>query len=299
MPLVAGGGGPDPVVDLLQRGQVGVRLVEPEQLRVRPRQVVGLEEAVERGLPVAGQQHAGHPPVAHVLQLERREDPRDRVEVLEQRHRVLVHGDEHEPGPFLGPQLDEGQVVVRARHELLAVEHQLDRAVQVPPPSVERADERADPAPAARQPGAPVPAGVVIRLDRVLGRPHHQDRVGRDLVLDEAADLLQFLGPAGHQPGPCEQLFQLELEEFGVEVPGLGHESAPEPVLLRDHLGGDVTVEPGCSAAQWRLAAQPGFKYLGHRNYTPSLQFSGRFTRPRRRRHRSARATAPLAARAP
>ena len=73
----------------------------------------------------------------------------------------------------------EAEVVVGAGRELLGVEHETDRPVEVPPPAVERADQRADAAASGGEAGAAVTAGVEVAADRVGRFADDEDRVRR------------------------------------------------------------------------------------------------------------------------
>ncbi len=168
----------------------------------------------------------------------------NRVEVVEQRLGLEVHVDEHEAGPRVDLDRLQAEVVVGPGRELLGIEHEADRPVEVPAPAVERADQRADAAAAGGEARAAVAAGVEVAADGVGRLADHEDRVAADQVLVVAADAGDVLEATRHQPRLGEQPVDLDLLELGVEVAALRHERLTEAVTLGDEVGGDVVVGP-------------------------------------------------------
>ena len=145
----------------------------------------------------------------------------NRVEVVEQRLGLEVHVDEHEAGPRVDLDRLQAEVVVGPGRELLGIEHEADRPVEVPAPAVERADQRADAAAAGGEARAAVAAGVEVAADGVGRLADHEDRVAADQVLVVAADAGDVLEATRHQPRLGEQPVDLDLLELGVEVAAL------------------------------------------------------------------------------
>src|SRR5207249_4356922 len=119
--------------------------------------------------------------------------------------------------------LDEVQVVrVEAAllEAFLTVERERRRAVEVPPPAVEGADDlsAAERAATDGKLRGPVAARVLVRLDLVRPGAHDEDRVAGHRVLDEVTDVGDLLEPAGQLPHTRPELLVLELEERLVEV---------------------------------------------------------------------------------
>ena len=146
--------------------------------------VVPLVERVERGLPVRGQHRRAVPEEPHALEVER-------VEVLaaaatrcsssgRASGSAQIHTKPHRRSQRSSPRRRRRRVE-RGEAELLGVEHERARAVEVPAPPVERAGDLAvgERAAAVRQPRAPVAARVVVGPDLVVGRRARRGSTGR------------------------------------------------------------------------------------------------------------------------
>ena len=121
---------------------VRVKLAVFEQLRMRARDMVGLHERFDRGLPVAGIDHPLAPLVAHLVELEGREDTIHIAEKLEQRFAVGVHVDVDPAAPGIDLERGEaGALFIQRAFPVLRIEHESVFAFQVVGPAVEAADE--------------------------------------------------------------------------------------------------------------------------------------------------------------
>ena len=128
-----------------------------------------------------------------------------RREVLVERARVGIGAHPHEAPSSFAAQLAEPERgrVERRDAELLGVEHERARAVEVPLPAVERTrdltvGERAAP---VRQSCAAMTARVVEGADLVVGAAHDEDRLVGDPVVEVVAGRRQLLLAARHLPG--------------------------------------------------------------------------------------------------
>jgi len=191
-----------------------------------------LEERLLRHLPVGLQTH-GLPPVdPHAVDAEGVEQRRHGLERLPQWAGVAVEVDEHAPAPGVDAAFDEVQLALGdgSGGEPLGPVDERGRAVDVPPPAVERAHDLTAPERPApeRQLGGAVAAGVVIALDLLGTGAHDQHRLVADRVLDVVPDGGDLLQPARHLPHAVPEPVALELEEGAVVValpvdpPGIG-----------------------------------------------------------------------------
>ena len=196
-----------------------------------PGDVPALDEGVQRRLPVGRQDHRLVPGDAHVLELEAVQPLGDRVEERLQRLGVRVHVHEHPPAPRTQAHLGEAELLRGPGLEAVRVGLVLERAVEVPPPRVERAPELAHPALAAHQAGPAVAAGVVEGVQAVLGADHHHGRAA-DLDVHIVPHPLHLVRAAGVEPRPREEALQLQLQELAVHVAALRHEPRAEPPPL-------------------------------------------------------------------
>ena len=152
------------------------------------RHVVGLEEAIEHGLPVARDDDALERLVSHVLEHERFEDGRDRIEYSRRggaSGSMLMKTNppqsSHRTGCSPRSSSERGR-------ELLGIELELDRPVEVVPPPVERADDDPTRPSTGSESGTAVPAGVVVRANRRSRLPYDEHGTVTDPVLHVAAN---------------------------------------------------------------------------------------------------------------
>ena len=225
----------DVAVPALRPGPA-LELTEPVELRMGGVDVVGLVERLQCDLPVAVEVQPFAPLAPHVLQTERVEDLRGRVQVVLQRFAVGVHVDPQPAAP--GVDLHRAQVGVGRCQRALPVRLLADvgaRAVQTVCPAVESADEGlARPAEGVArahrgvdQFAAAVHAHVVvcgeIRSRRVGPGPHDDDRVVEDVVGQVAADLRKLLDPADLLPDLAPQPIPFGPSVFRRDVGLDGH----------------------------------------------------------------------------
>ncbi len=225
--LAARAGKPAVVRVLAELLVLDADVVGPRQdLPVQALHVVALVERVDDRLPVRVDDRAQRRAQPHLLEVVRREERRERVEEVEQRFRVRVEVDEHEPAPGVDAHRREREVVGQAR-ELLAVGNVDEPPVERVTPAVVAA-----PDPVAReraavgdQPAAAMQARVVERVQRARLGPHDHDRLVADRVLDEVAGRGDLLLAARDLPDPGPQPRLLELGEAAGRVPLLRHEA--------------------------------------------------------------------------
>ena len=210
---VVGGVVADVAVLALRTGPA-LELTEPVELGVGGEDVVGLVEGLQGDFPVAVEMQPFAPFAPHVLQAERVEDLRGRVQVVLQRFAIGVHVDPQPAAP--GVHADRAQVGVGRGQRALPVVLFPDvgaGAVQTVCPAVESAHEGlAGPAQGVARPGrgvdepaAAVHAHVVVRRELVRAGAHDDDRVVQHIVGQVAADLGQFLDSADLLPDLAPQ----------------------------------------------------------------------------------------------
>ena len=161
----------------------------------------------------------------------------------------------HEAPPTLAAQLAEPQRgrVERRDAELLGIEHERARAVEVPLPPVERArdlavGERAAP---ARQPRAAMTARVVEGADLVVGAPHDEDRLVGDPVVEVVAGRRELLLATRDLPGARPQPPGLDLGERPGGVALLRDEGRAElPAWIPGH-GAIIVTANGLMTLTW------------------------------------------------
>ena len=188
--------------------------------------VVALVERVDHGLPVRVDDRAQRRPQAHLLEVVRAEQLGQRIEVVEQRLRVGVEVDEHEPAPRVDPHRCEREVVGQA-HELLAIGHVDEPAVEPVAPAVKRAPDRSlgERAAAFRESSPPMQARVVERVQHAGFGADDRDGLVADRVLEEVARAGNLLLTARDLPDARPQSLLLELGEGAGGVSLLGHEA--------------------------------------------------------------------------
>ncbi len=206
-------------------------LVGSQQLGMRARDVPTLDERVETCLPVAIDDDRLVPGEPHVLELVALHPRRQWAEVVEQWLGVGIHVDEHPASPRVDLHLGEAELAGGTWIEILLIGQILERTVEVPAPGVERASELTDPPPPLDEPGPPVPTGVVVGPQALLG-PDHHDRLTADLKIHVVPDPLDLVETTGVQPGLREQALDLEAEELRVRITPLGHEGRSESPTL-------------------------------------------------------------------
>ena len=155
-----------------------------------------------------------------LVEVVRREQRRERVEEVEERLGVGVEVHEHEAAPALDAHRARARGR-RASRELVAVDDLDEPAVERVAPRVVRAADRAV-GERRRSPRRGACRGAGTRCGSapiVAGRrPHDEDRLVADRVLDVVAGRGELLLAAGDLPDARPQPLELEVEELARRV---------------------------------------------------------------------------------
>ena len=181
--------------------------------------VVALVEGVDRRLPVAVPLDgpvAGHD---HPLEMVGVELARKRIEKLQKRFRLGVHGEPDETAPAVARQLDQ-PVTGRALRKGLDIRNPANPAVQVVFPMMVAALQRVVRMAEARRgdPIAPVLTDVEEGADRAVPLAHDQNRFPADVVNVMVARLRDRIFATGHEPDLRPQRGPFPFHEFRAGV---------------------------------------------------------------------------------
>jgi len=208
------------------------------------RNVVGLEEGVQRRLPVHRDLDLLVPEHAHAIERGRVEEARGRSDRLAKRRSLRIHVDEDEAAPGVDLAGDEAQVLLleQLRSELVGQEHVAALAVEVPGPAVEGAADASalEPTASGREAATAMSAGV-LEGAQATRRAQDQDRLVSDPVLDVVAGLADEILAAGDLPDARPEALELEREEVRTRVALRGNElpdEVPARVPARGAAGG-------------------------------------------------------------
>jgi len=211
---------------------------------VSRRRVVALDEGIDRGLPVGGQDGPLVPGEAHVLWLEGPKRSRQRIEPIEERLRVWIHVDEDPATPALTANVAQTLELIGPRVELVLTVDERALTIQGITPAVEGAPELSDAARPLDQLATAVDAGVVEGLDAVFLGAHDENRLVADRVLQKRAHCGDLFLSTGHLPDLREESLVLERQELGIDVAPLRHEVLSEPPPLRNAIRVSHTPPP-------------------------------------------------------
>src|SRR5262245_13776707 len=195
---------------VLERGVV----LPFEDLGMHGRDVVALVERVDDDLPVGVDDRRLHRREDHALRSVRIEPVGDVLEVRAQWRRVGFEVHEDEAAVLADLYVTEPQLVGGGGRELVRILHVRVRAVEVPPPTVERAADLAPERTAAGCESRPaVDARVVEGAHVARGRAGHEGGVVSNRILHEVARIRNLLEPARDLPHARPQTLVLERDE--------------------------------------------------------------------------------------
>ena len=182
------------------------------------RDVILLDEGIERGLPIAVSANGLVPRKSHSLEFVGLQVFRNRGEIIEQRLGIRIHVDKYPATPRVHVDLLKRHIFLAQTSPVVFVHDSCTLAIQVVAPAVILAKELSGVADPLDQLASTMLADIEIGLDRFRPGPDNDDRIMNDRIFDEVADLGNLLQAAGDLPDLGPQSFGFEPSKFRRQI---------------------------------------------------------------------------------